>query len=632
MADRTRAFAWASHPLGPIDHWPDLLMMSVNALLSNSMPAQLFWGPEFYVFYNDAAIPVMGHKHPAALGQTGQQNWSEAWATVGPNLAAVLEQGATIAETNALIPVIREGRLTDVFWTYTYVPVYALDGTVAGVLDTFEDTSAAIERDLLAERLNQVLEDTSDAIMTVDRAWTITYMNPAAKKISYPVQDVTGRDLWVVYPALLNESSPWGAHLRGAMEERVPSTFEEFYPEPLNVWLSIQVQPSKAGITIFFTDVTERRRREIERDRLFKERQRFFTLVEAAQDFIGMCDMQGRPFYGNPAAFRLLGFDSLDEFSADTMGLFYEDDRETVMQEIVPKILSQGHAEREIRFRHFRTGEPVWMSYQAFLLRDANGRPEGFATVSRDLSQQRQAAAALIQTEKLAAVGRLASSIAHEINNPLEAVTNLLYLSRETAGVPAEVSGYLALAEQELKRVSAISSQTLRFHKQSAKPVPCDLEDLLDSVLSIQRARLANARVVVEKRLRTRLAVPCFDGEIRQVFNNLVSNAVDAMSQHGGRLLIRNRESTQWSTGRRGLTVTIADTANGIPEDEVDKIFEPFFTTKGMAGTGLGLWVSKEIVTRHDGELRLRTSSRAGRSGTVFSLFLPLQGVERAHQ
>jgi two-component system, sporulation sensor kinase E len=167
-----------------------------------------------------------------------------------------------------------------------------------------------------------------------------------------------------------------------------------------------------------------------------------------------------------------------------------------------------------------------------------------------------------------------------------------------------EVQGYLEIAEQELRRVSAIASQTLRFYRQTTHPQSVRGHDLIESVLLVLKGRFANTNITVERRDRALKPVKCFEGEIRQVLSNLLTNAIDAMQPRGGRLLLRSREATHWKTGRRG-------------------IFEAFFTTKDIGGTGLGLWISKDIVNRHHGELKVRSSQRLSHCGTVFALFLP---------
>jgi signal transduction histidine kinase len=258
--------------------------------------------------------------------------------------------------------------------------------------------------------------------------------------------------------------------------------------------------------------------------------------------------------------------------------------------------------------------------------READGTISGIIALGVDVTESKRAELALMQTEKLAAVGRLASSIAHEINNPLESVTNLLYLARETAWNP-ETREYLEIADRELRRVSVIANQTLRFHKQSSRPQWVSPHELIASTLSIYQGRLVNSNVDVEKRIRTVRTVLCFEGEIRQVLSNLIINAIDAMHPRGGRLLMRSREGTDWKTGRKGLILTVADTGSGMSLDTAARIFEPFFTTKEIGGTGLGLWVSHEIVERHGGALAVRSNQDPGRSGTVFTLFLPFQAV-----
>ncbi len=182
---------------------------------------------------------------------------------------------------------------------------------------------------------------------------------------------------------------------------------------------------------------------------------------------------------------------------------------------------------------------------------------------------------------------------------------------------------YLSTAEIELRRVSVIANQTLRFHRQATRAKPTTAAELIGGIIPIYQARFNNARVRIERRDRSSLPVTCFDGEVRQVLNNLVANAIDAMSPVGGRLLIRSREGTDWKSGRKGMILTVADTGSGIPADLQKKIFEPFFTTKGMQGTGLGLWISHEIVDRHRGILRVRSSQKQAATGTVFQLFLP---------
>lgn len=259
------------------------------------------------------------------------------------------------------------------------------------------------------------------------------------------------------------------------------------------------------------------------------------------------------------------------------------------------------------------------VSYSPIFDEDGNVRAIAAATIETTL--QKRSEAALMESEKLAVVGRMASSIAHEINNPLESVTNLIYIARQNALNP-EVQHLLDLADRELRRVSIITNQTLRFHRQASAPSEITCLELFTTVLSLYEGRLRNSSITIEKRKRAERSITCFEGDIRQVLNNLVANAIDAMPS-GGRLFLRSREATDWRTGRRGLVLTVADNGTGISPETQASVFKAFFTTKGINGTGLGLWIGSEIVARHDGRLHLRSSQHPTRHGTVFNLFLP---------
>ncbi len=275
--------------------------------------------------------------------------------------------------------------------------------------------------------------------------------------------------------------------------------------------------------------------------------------------------------------------------------------------------------------KNFRKdGSAFWNELSLSPIRNREGELTHVVGIQTDVTARVEFEAALRESEKLAAVGRLASSIAHEINNPLEAVTNLLYLAR-TAEDTGETMRYLGMADKELQRVAQITSQSLRFYKQSSKPQAISVAEMIHSVMDLYESRADNSQVAIERRDRSMELVVCLESEIRQVLNNLVRNAIEAMHGRGGRLLIRSRDATDARTGVRGVVMTIADTGSGISASTRHNLFKPFFTTKGLAGTGLGLWVSAEIVTRHQGRLTMRSSQRPESSGTIFRLFLPLQ-------
>lgn len=235
---------------------------------------------------------------------------------------------------------------------------------------------------------------------------------------------------------------------------------------------------------------------------------------------------------------------------------------------------------------------------------------------------------AMRRSEKLAAAGRLAASIAHEINNPLESVTNLLYLIRIQPSLDAEALRFTELAQRELARVSEITQQTLRFYRSSSRPETVLLGEVIESVLSLHAARLQAANIRIEREIDPAAATFGFSGELRQVFANLIGNAADAMS-HGGRLRIRVAQHVL--AGNAGVAIAVGDTGSGMSRQTQSHIFEPFYTTKEATGTGLGLWVSEEIVAKHGGTIRVR-SRQGSVSGTVFRVYLPVNGLEHPIQ
>ena len=329
--------------------------------------------------------------------------------------------------------------------------------------------------------------------------------------------------------------------------------------------------------------------------------------------------------YVNPAFEVMTGY-SLEAVQGRNCRFLQGSETDQPGLTVIREALKQKRETVAIIRNYRKDGSAFWNELSLSPIRNREGEVTHFVGIQTDVTARVEFEAALRESEKLAAVGRLASSIAHEINNPLEAVMNLLYLARYSD----ELDGarkYLDSAEQELKRVSLITSQSLRFYKQSTRPQAITGASLLESVLDLYEVRLRNAHISIERRERLTQSFVCLASEIRQVLNNLVRNALDAMVPTGGRLAIRSREATEWRTESKGILITIADTGTGISPEALKSIYKAFFTTKGISGTGLGLWISSEIVQRHQGRLRVRSSQDPRHRGTVFQLFLPYQGI-----
>jgi PAS domain S-box-containing protein len=271
------------------------------------------------------------------------------------------------------------------------------------------------------------------------------------------------------------------------------------------------------------------------------------------------------------------------------------------------------------------SGELVDVSMSLTPHMEAPGTLVAFSAIIRDITARKRTEQALIQSEKLASVGRLASSIAHEINNPLEAVTNLLYILASSVTDPTQKE-LVDTAQEELARVSHIATHTLRFHKQSSGRTKVELQPLIDSVLGLYRARLANSGVETTIECNAEVTLFCYEGELRQILVNLVGNAFDAM-RSGGRLKVRVREFTPtWSEVRQVL-ILIGDTGTGMSSAVLSRLFEPFFSTKGIGGTGLGLWITKDLVNKNHGKIRIRSSLMPGRRGTAVMLLFKTDDV-----
>jgi len=767
MAERARAHNWSLTPLGPIETWSESLLCSVNLMLACAFPSLIFWGKELVQFYNDAFIPLLAERHPSGLGQPANECWSDAWQIVGPNLSRVMQDGETVFYEDTVVPIIRDGRLQDIRWTYNYSPIFGSNGDVLGVLvicqditrqvnasqelresearasrvlqsigdavivtdadirvlrmnpvaeqltgwtadeakgkplshvfhivnettrqpvespadkvkltgsivglanhtvliakdgrntaiddsgapilddngdlsgivlvfrDIEEKRTAERERDRITDRLSQVLDATTDAIVGVDRNWVMTYLNPKATELYAAQQQVLGRSIWEAFPDAVYEGSPYVEHYNRAMNEKISSGFDAYYPEPLNLWLHIDVYPTPEGIVTFSRDVTEERtaRQELKEKSEQAERQRaeIESVYRTAPIGLALFDTTD---------FRYL---RLNDRQAEFFALKPEQIVGRTLTEMAPigglkELFEQVlQGEPVVNFPLEgellnRPGEHRYWTVSYYPVLAADGTVQAITAASLEITQQKKAELALIQSEKLAVVGRLAASIAHEINNPLESVTNLLYLAEQSADL-AETKTYVQTAERELRRVSVIANQTLRFHKQSSSPQEISGAQLISSVVSMFQSRIVNAGIDVEERVHADRPVRCFEGEIRQVLSNLVSNAIDAMHpRSGGRLLLRSRVGRDWATNRPGLVITVADTGSGIPASTRARIFQPFYTTKGINGTGLGLWVSSEIIDRHHGTLHLRSSEKQGHSGTVFTMFLPFDAVSR---
>lgn len=493
------------------------------------------------------------------------------------------------------------------------------------------------------DSLDTTLQSIGDGVMVCDAGGRVTMMNPAAADLTgWKIGEAIGRPIEQVF-RIINEFT------RAPLESPVDKV------RRLNTVVSLENHTilirkdgaeipiddsggpirysdgSLQGVVLVFRSAAERRRTA---QIIRQSQERLNSIYNTSLEYIGILGVDGRLLDCNRASLQFGQFrraDAVGKFFWECPWFQYTDGAPEVAREAVMHAAAGKSARMEIALNR-ANGETLTFDFSLAPIFDVAGNVTYLLPEGRDITEQKRAQNALIQSEKLAAVGRLASSIAHEINNPLEAITNLLYLARSRP-LPPEAEEFLRAADHELRRVSVIANQTLRFHKQASSPQPALASELFSTVLGIYEGRLRNASIEVEVKDCANVPVVCFAGDVRQVLSNLIGNAIDAMSDGGGRLLLRSHVVTRWAAGEdedvqsKGIVLTVADSGSGIDPENVRRIFEPFFTTKGIGGTGLGLWVSEEVAGRHKGAIRVRSSVRAGCSGTVFRFFLPLSSL-----
>ena len=333
--------------------------------------------------------------------------------------------------------------------------------------------------------------------------------------------------------------------------------------------------------------------------------------------------------YVNPAFEVMTGY-TLEEVEGRNCRFLQNDERDQPGLTLIREAIVQQRETVVVLKNYRKDGSMFWNELALSPIRNREGVLTHIVGIQMDVTERVEFEIALRQAEKLAAVDRLASAIAHEINNPLEAVMNLVYLAKENMPKTAEsedAGRYLAQADLELQRVKLITAQSLRFYKQSHGPEAVTCAELMGSILDIYKPRFINYGIAIDRRDRSTQHIVCMASEIRQVVSNLVTNAVDAMSHTGGTLLVRTREATAWNSDKKGVVLTVADTGKGMSKQTRASIYKAFYTTKGEQGTGLGLWISSEIVQRHHGSLRVRSCEKGPHRGTVFQLFLPFQAA-----
>jgi len=467
--------------------------------------------------------------------------------------------------------------------------------------------------------LEAIVSSSEDAIITKDLDGIITSWNPAAERIfGYAPEEIIGQSVLRLIPASLQYEEPVILRTLQAGEQITNFETRRITKQGKEVVVSLTISPLKDrqgrvfGITKMARDITHEKQ-------LNEVRFQLAAIVESSDDAIMTKDLNGMITSWNRSAERIFGYTEREMVGTSILNLIPED-LQSEEETIIGKIQSGKRIDHYETVRLTKGGERLDVSVTISPLKDASGKIIGASKVLRTIGERKLMEKNLLQAEKIAATGRMAATIAHEINNPLESVLNLIYLARTNASDTGEVVAFLQTAEQELLRVSHIAKQTLGYYREHSAALRVSLAGLVSETLSIYKPKLTAGGVKIQTRFSSDTEIVVRKGEMMQVISNLITNAMYAMPS-GGTLTASVEDAVD--SGRRGLLLTIEDTGEGITAENLKKIFEPFFTTRSSIGTGIGLWVATQFIKGHQGRIDVQTSRDAVSHGTKMVIFLP---------
>ena len=507
-------------------------------------------------------------------------------------------------------------------------PIHDGKGNIIGSALVARDVGARERENAALARLAAIVESSDDAIVAKDLNGVVTDWNVAAEHMfGYTAQEMIGRSILTLIPPELQHEEPAILGKIRAGERLEHYETYRMHKSGKRVDVSLTVSPIRndrgdiIGASKIARDISDRLRSDNARVMLA-------AIVESSEDAIISKTLDGVISTWNAAAERLFGYRAEEIVGHSVLRLIPRD-----LHYEEPQIIAK--LQRGERVEHFETrrirknGELFEISLSVSPIRDSSGRVIGASKIVRDISDRKAAEAALVEKEKLAATGRLAATLAHEVNNPLESIMNLGFLLAQHPSLDEEARGYANLLMSEAQRAGDITRQTLSYYKATRVTGEVNVRQVIEHVLGWKKKKLESKAITVTSRFGSVPTVNGFAGELRQVFENLIQNAIDALGR-GGAILIRGR-SRHTRNGDR-LVINICDNGDGIPRRLLPKIFDPFFTTKLQTGSGLGLWVTRGIVQKHGGTIRVRSSQTRTRRGTVFTIVLPIAGSSTVEQ
>lgn len=474
--------------------------------------------------------------------------------------------------------------------------------------------------------LAAIVDSSDDPIISKDLNGIIISWNPAATRVfDYQPDEIIGQSiLRLVPPELHHEEEEILRKLKaGERIEHYETIRMKKNGDRLPVSLTISPIKDDTGQVIGASKIA----RDIsDRHKIDQSKFRLAAIVDSADDAIVSKDLNGIVSSWNEGARRMFGY-TADEMIGQSILRLIPEELQYEEDEILRTLRSGGRVDHYETTRRRKNGEPVDVSVTISPISDETGQVIGASKIARDISDRKRIQRLLIQSEKLAATGRMAAAIAHEINNPLESVVNLIYLARQNSSIESKAHRFLLTAEQELERISHIARQTLGYYRDTGAPSEVYLHDLVQNVLTVYQAKLLSSGITVDNRFNDLQKILVSKGEILQVFSNIIANAIEAMPQ-GGVLKIAIRKLM--NSGGDGIQTIIRDNGVGIETKHLERVFEPFFTTKVDIGTGIGLWVSKQLIEKRGGQISIASSTEPGNSGTSITIFIPLIAPSRA--
>ena len=484
--------------------------------------------------------------------------------------------------------------------------------------------SAAIDpSSLIAEHpwslVSAIVDSCQDAIVGKDLDGIITSWNPAASRIfGYRPDEVIGRSILTLIPEELRDEEPEILRRIRAGERIESYETERVTKSGKRLFVSLTISPIRdpagriIGASKIARDISEHRRAEEMRSRLA-------AIVDSSDDAIISLNPDGIVTSWNAAANRIFGF-TAEEMIGRSSECMVPQELHAEEGEILHKMRAGQDIDHFETRRLGKDGAAIDVSLSIFPLRDTSGRVIGTSEIGRDISARKKLEKFLLQSEKIAATGRMAATIAHEINNPLEAVLNLVYLARQSCPLDSDTHRYLETAENEVERVSQIARTTLGYYRDRGTPTELRPRELLETAILIYESKLSARRIRIDRAFEDTRPIVASKGEMIQVFSNVIANAVDSMPR-GGVIHIGVAEN-DGPTGR-GVQVLVQDQGTGIEERNLARIFEPFFTTKPDVGTGIGLWVTKQLIENRGGRILVTSSTDPGASGTRVAIDIP---------